>query len=539
MPAPTADRVPARRRGLAAARHVPFVALVAALVACAAPTSGPRLELDPSSVEVLRGGSVTVSVTLLAGHANEVALGIAGLPTGVTASFAPLSLGGTTTTSALTLAANANAPAGPRAVVVSGTSDVGTARVDLTLDVAGLDVAGRVVTILGLGVPDVTVAIDGSTAVTDPDGAFAIADVAVPYDVVLSVAGGSGDGSSPAVHVFEGLTSPNPALSPSFGYRHAPALTRSAFVEGDALGGAAVADDHAVVVCVEGLDALALGCARVAAGATTYRLPAAWRGSATLSARVHALHFSLQATGLPGTYLGYGRSDLELTAEATHALDLAFAALDGRRVEGLVALGEGLALQQSQGYVRFGPGLALPLFEGNALAEAFDLSAPDLPGTTLDLRFRGEGANGRGVAWVRGVGGSAGTTAVPAPNARVGPSDGATGVGATTAFVAVGGGAVRTFFWTPELDGPEVSLTTVRSSVVLPDLGVVGGSYPPGAAYRWFVFGHGPSTVDAAAARGLADYYEHVTLHPVGGPGIGSDGTFSITLPEWAFELAP
>jgi|GEM_PF-47825 len=88
--------------------------------------SGPAtpdfaLSAAPSTVTVAQGATATSTITVgaLNGFTGAVALTASGLPTGVTASFSPLSAAGTST---LTLTASSTATAGLANVTITGTS---------------------------------------------------------------------------------------------------------------------------------------------------------------------------------------------------------------------------------------------------------------------------------------------------------------------------------------------------------------------------------------------------------------------------------
>ena len=90
----------------------------------------------PTTVSVAPGGSTTSTITtaVTSGVAQTVALSISGLPTGVTASFAPstVSAGGSST---LTLNAAANTVPGPATLAVTGTGTSATHQAALSLTV--------------------------------------------------------------------------------------------------------------------------------------------------------------------------------------------------------------------------------------------------------------------------------------------------------------------------------------------------------------------------------------------------------------------
>ena len=77
-------------------------------------TPGFSLSLAPYQINVNQGGTATANVTVnpYGGLAGAVSLSIAGLPSGVTASFSPSSSSSIATTITMTLAASASVPAG-------------------------------------------------------------------------------------------------------------------------------------------------------------------------------------------------------------------------------------------------------------------------------------------------------------------------------------------------------------------------------------------------------------------------------------------
>lgn len=97
------------------------------------------LSATPSSVSVAPGASVTstIRVSALSGFNGVVALTASGLPTGVTASFSPVSAGAST----LTLTASNTALLGAASVTVTGTSGTLSRTTSLSLTVATIPVA--------------------------------------------------------------------------------------------------------------------------------------------------------------------------------------------------------------------------------------------------------------------------------------------------------------------------------------------------------------------------------------------------------------
>jgi Pro-kumamolisin, activation domain/Bacterial Ig-like domain (group 3)/MBG domain (YGX type)/FG-GAP-like repeat len=98
----------------------------------------PTFALVPSSsgFTLNQGNTVTATITVIPeyGFTGSVNLSIAGLPSGVTASFSPTS---TTGTSTMTLTASASAPGGTNTLTVTGTSGSITATTTLKLAITG------------------------------------------------------------------------------------------------------------------------------------------------------------------------------------------------------------------------------------------------------------------------------------------------------------------------------------------------------------------------------------------------------------------
>jgi hypothetical protein len=160
-----------------------------ALTVTAAPAQSFSLAVDPTTRSIAQGanGTVTVNITRTGGFAGAVTLAAEGLPTGVTAAFAPQ--GTTGNTSTLTLTASATATVGQATVTVRGTSPGQTdktATFQLTVTAAGgftLSVAPTSVTVQqgGSQAPTVTITRTGGFA-----GAVALAATGLPNGVTAA-----------------------------------------------------------------------------------------------------------------------------------------------------------------------------------------------------------------------------------------------------------------------------------------------------------------------------------------------------------------
>jgi hypothetical protein len=152
------------------------------------------LQAAPSYVTLSPGGTTTTTVTVVSefGFSGSVNLGIAGLPTGVTASFSPTTTSGTST---LTLTATASATAANDVLTINGISGGISANATVNLTVAAPSFTLQ---------PELTV-------VTAAQGGSASA-----YLEILASHGFNGNVTLAATNLPAGVTatfSPNPATS--------------------------------------------------------------------------------------------------------------------------------------------------------------------------------------------------------------------------------------------------------------------------------------------------------------------------------------
>lgn len=529
----TAPRTPfARPR--ARSRTAAALLSLALLAACSGPVANIRIDLGSGAIVVLRGASVDVDVALTrsGGAADPVALSVTGLPANVTAAFAPPTLDGASVVSVLTLSATAGAVDATTSLTVTATSGALSDDATLQLEVASLAVSGRVEGVYGEALVGVTVASQGTTTSTDGNGDFDLAGLAVPYDLTVIAAVGSG-----AVHVYEGLTAATPVLVPTFAVGLPVPAPMEALLSGTVLGGAAVAVDHSVIVCVEGLDREVFGCDRANAGDTTYSIATAWFGPAATQARVHALHVAYEADGTPAGFLGYAAVDVALSDGAVLVTDLALEAVADLTFEAAFVPGIGMTVDGAIGFLRFGPYLTMAVFTTSAVGGGLAVPMPALAGTTFDLYAVATDASGTTHAWAVDQGADAGDLALPVPLQATVPANAAVGVDLTTPFGSAGAPGVRTYYFTGT--GPQLALTTTRTAVTVPDLVAAGFAFPAGANYQWYVLGHGAADLDAVARGGLADYYRLSLIVNSGGAGWAGDAAFTVPIGARSFTFAP
>ena len=166
----------------------------------AAPAIG--LALASGSLSTAAGTPVSTGVTLtrLGDFAGDVALAVQGLPSGVTAAFAPATLTGATLASTLTLTVGGAVPAGsyPLSVSASGTGvSAATASLSLTVSAAqGYSLTATAVNLTqgGTATSAVTINRTGGFA-----GSVALAVSGLPSGVTATVNPASTTGTSAAI----------------------------------------------------------------------------------------------------------------------------------------------------------------------------------------------------------------------------------------------------------------------------------------------------------------------------------------------------
>lgn len=507
--------------------------LAVLLGACAGP--GPSgtvaeiaLELEAGSVELLRGATVEVAVVLAreGGASGDVELSVTGLPGDalVTATFSPPVLGDGASTSTLVLAAAPEAAEERLALTVVAAGQGLSASAPLDLDVVSLAVRGRVTGQRQAPQSGIAVSSQGRTAVTDDEGRFELSGLAVPYDLVLW---STGEGKA---HVFEGLTADEVVLGTYF---DRPAPQRSAAVVASLAQ--PVGPDQWVWVCVEGVDGRAAGCRNLSAGLQDVTLNVTWAGPEQRRVRLHLL---VVASGEGGAlyYPGYATRELALTHGTSLTLDS--------------AIDMGAALASTPATVVFDPAAGVNLaLTGVSLSPmatmrvdargsppnplVIQLPAIDGVGYTTLLR-----AAAGAVAWSTVPAGGTVTIALPEAPSQVQPADGVTGVTLETEFTVdhPGGGPLT---WTWAGGGVSIYLTTMSSTVKIPNVSAYGAPLPVGAAMSWRVTVLGGDSVEEGA-RMMHDQwaFDRLALVATHSDSITGAG-FAVDSRGQAFTTAP
>ena len=397
---------------------------------------------------------------------------------------------------------------------------------------------GHTITVLGrveapvVGpLANVLVHLQGTLTATAADGTFRVEDVSVPYTVTIGV-----DGSEPWVHAFEGMTTPNPVLAP----RDAAVDDFYTVVRGTVWGGAPLAADESVLVCVEGVEVVAVGCGRAYGGATAYAALVVWTGATAVSVRVHALRTRVTPAGWPSAYLGRtSYSSIALTHLVEFERNVVPTGPMGGivDVQGAVAVAGGGVLEAVVIGVPVSETLSLPVYVGAWPAGETTIAVPDYGGDGFHVAARGAIGGQDASAWASFATGEAFELSLRAPPVPVSPAVDAPGVTTATPFTVFDDGALaRQFHWLPTITGsaPEVSVTTTRTTAYLPDVAALGMSLVVGNNYFWDVTAIDAADLATAARVAGVDFF----AYGMGGPGPATRAAMAAG-PSRRFTLAP
>lgn len=540
-------------RSAVTAVHAGRVAVASVLLALAActgplpdpdpdPDPDPTLALQPAATElvVIRGGSASLAVNVArtGGGDASVELAVTGVPAGVTASFSDASLALGDTSTELLVTAPAALTESATDVVITATLGELVAEETVSLVVDSLVVAGTVVGMAGQPLTGVEVTIQGATQLSGADGGFTIDGVSLPYDAALVLHEDDG-----ILNLYQGMTAAAPVFRPEFGlFSRGVSTVNEADVSGTLLGGAALAADEVVMVCVEGTAVAVFGCERLEAGFTSYVLGASWFGATSVDVTLHALRFLAGPGGEPLQYRGYHSEDLTLQAGvAVPDVNLSWEALGAAVVETSVSDPAGATLGATVFFARFGPRLSLLIASAPDSDGSVFRLMPALDGVTYDVVTR-LGAAAPGMTWEAGTSAVPPAIAHPTPPTLTAPADGTVGVGTETPFVVASDAPVRLFSFVPVAAGPVVNVATTAAAVTFPDVTQYGLVHPAGLSYTVDVYA-ASGAADASAARGDQDLVGFTLIAVVagnGGPGLESGhGYIRRSQDTVTFQFAP
>ena len=394
------------------------------------------------------------------------------------------------------------------AVVFLGCNRGGDGLVDAGASGGGggsgtLTVTGKLMTNTGAVVKNTPVGIGGKWTTSDDSGAFTIADVTTPYDLVSVMSSPSKIGV-----VFKGLTRADPTIL--FLGTIDSNLSRGT-VTGALFGGDPLPEtgDETIVT---------LGSAYHRVTATPFSLNLDWAGSTVFTGTLRALQFVKGPSGTPSAYRGYGeRASVSVVHSSTvTGQDVVMTGVSTANLSGTVALPAGYALDLRTVSARFSDGAVFGLGADTALGGAFNVLTPSSIGATFSVFLEANGpedslsyvsANGL-AANASGV-----TLTVQAAPVMALPVANGTGITTATDFTWTRfAGGVHVMAITPNggSTNPQFYVFTSDTSARIPDLAAQGMGLPAGADYRWNVMGLAPfSSVDAFAARETGELFAH------------------------------
>ncbi len=507
------------------------------LAACGGPAPSTLSLLPESSlVEIIRGQTLELSVTVSRSSSAAVELSVAGAPTGVTAVFENTSLPAGVNQARLLITAAPGAPESSAILTLTAVSGSVAATVQVDLVVDSLTVSGRVLGLLDIGMPDVQVLSQGLDTVSAADGSFELSGLSTPYDLLLVY----DDGGDGLAHLYQGLSHTTPWLTPIFGLVGGGfgSVPWEATVSGEVLGGDPLPADHVVIICAEGLDFAVYGCSQASAPDDSYLLDLFWLGPEDASVRIHAIRAEVDAGGDIVDYHGHISHLLELSDLDVLVLDLDIeSSVSSAPLQAEIVLESGPSMSGAIVLLNVGPHLSIPLTD--AAGPTVEFLVPTGSGYAYTLLAEG----GSGFAWRSDVDLNAGQITIPLAPTQLAPSDGAPNVGPGTQFRAfVPDDHAITYVWSPDTVGPVVALTAVDDGPVnLPDLAGTPFGYVAGSTYDWQLFGSLLPEEGGHRVPGLGESYSTILLlfTFLGGPGPVHDGSFVVSSSSWAFDLAP
>jgi hypothetical protein len=355
----------------------------------------------------------------------------------------------------------------------------------------------------GAAVKNAPVGIAGKWTTSDDSGAFTIAGVTTPYDVVSVKSSPSKVGV-----VFKGLTRADPTIlflgTSDSNLSHG--TVTGALSGGDPLP---APGDETIVT---------LGSGNRSVTATPFSLNPYWAGPTVFTGTLRALQYVKGPSGTPSAYRGYGeRPNVSVVHSSTVAAqDVVMTGVSTANLSGTVALPAGYALNFRAVSARFSDGAAFGLGAETALGAAFNVLTPSSIGATFSVFLEANGPEDS-LSYVRanGLAANASGVTLTAQAAPVMALPVANGTGVTTAtdftWTRFAGG-VHILAISPDSGStnPQFYVFTSDTSARIPDLAAQGMGLPAGAAYRWNVLGFAPfSSVDAFAAQETGELFAH------------------------------
>jgi hypothetical protein len=263
------------------------------------------------------------------------------------------------------------------------------------------------------------------------------------------------------------------------------------------------------------------------AGAWTYdcgNVP--WYGPSSLTAKLRALSWDVDASGAVSAYRGFAERDVGLNSgQAQVNVNLALSAVGEATVSGSVSAPSGFAVAERQlEIVFFDPPASIPIWSSSdaVVSSSFSHRVPTISGAHLAAYASAASITGEITAGARVVPASAASGIVielpPAPSLGE-PADAATDVspGSSLSWSPVPR-ATYLVLADPASGGPSLFAVTDRPSFRIPDLSELGAGLQPNTSHEWRVFAMAPCASSDSAADGdvcgAMNYFKNGRLLP-------------------------
>lgn len=509
---------------------VAIAALIALLGACSGgPT--PTVAVNPATVTVVPGGSATVTVTLTrAGTTSDVSLTASATP-GLTFTFSPAVLSGSETTSTLTITAAAAGPEGTSPVTVTASGAGVTASTSIDVTVQLMTVTGTVYGYLGEPYAGATVYIEGHAPTTSlADGSFSVDGVSIPYDLTVAY-------TPELLNSYLGLSTSTADVL-SYVSVLAPLDVPTATVSGTFTGAfSPIPANHVLMICPEGIDTVVYAnptCQSATTGETSYTLDLRWVGDSDAEVRLRAYLYQMSGDGEIVDVVAAATETIDVTDAGVHVKDIAPVAADPALVD--IELEVGAPAGATVAYT-----IVTSMANGRSFLTPYSeiVSSPthalgvQFAGASYTVLAQASAPAGLAAVWRHGLtNGDEWSAVVPQVPATLSPLDGATGIDQDSTFaVSTAAGGSSHFVLTSSTPGaPTWIVSTIETSMTLPDLTGIGFSLPSGHAFSYQVLVT-PQTATAdgmVTGGGYLGPYHELVLASQGGAPPTQDGSILI-----------
>ncbi len=370
----------------------------------------------------------------------------------------------------------------------------------------GSAVQGKVIDLLGFGVPNVPVVVAGQQTATKADGSFAVPNVAATYTASIVAPNGTG-------FVYVDLKRRDPQLQLRTVVQntqtgtvsgHAPNLkpkfeTKSHYAVFSSTTGRSDADYSSIF------------------DTTTWSVKPEWYGGSSVSGFVHLLQRTKDVKGKTLSFSNYGRLPVTLSAGGNLTqLPVSVSDPPEGKLTGSVKLPSGgYTLEFKRVDVNYSDTSNVLLDSDNSTNTAIDFLTFAVGSQIAGFTLLVSATNGVDYALqvIPVMATQNVNVTLQTPPALITPVANATGVTTSTSFsLAAMNSSVNVIHFIPNTSGqPNLYVITNKSSATIPDLSALGLTLPSEAGYRWQVLGVGgfTDTDSTAGKNGVFDAIEY------------------------------